>query len=242
MNYQSHLTHAQMVHVLDRELPTAERDEMLHHLANCEDCSARYEELAQFSEELNQACETTPCAMARDARQRVSDLISGQQQTSRRRRAWIWAVPAAACVLFALFWFQRPVSNPVPTPPLASTRTAPRELSPAPAGTPALANNTPVNSNRANRSRRRQASRDPASTVPAVNPGFIRLPYSDPALPVQPGNIVRVRMPLSTLAGAGVVRVLPGSPDAWVQADVLLGFDGQPSGIRFVSSAAGSQP
>jgi hypothetical protein len=42
-------------------------------------------------------------------------------------------------------------------------------------------------------------------------------------------------MRLSSLTNAGVIHVVPGTPDNWVQADVLLGIDGEPSGIRLVS-------
>jgi hypothetical protein len=64
--------------------------------------------------------------------------------------------------------------------------------------------------------------------------GFIRLPYSDPSLPIDSSDVVRVQLRLSALANSGVVRALPGAGDPLVQADVLLGLDGQPSAIRIL--------
>jgi hypothetical protein len=69
-----------------------------------------------------------------------------------------------------------------------------------------------------------------------VDNAFIRLPYSDPSLPINPADIVRVEIPLSALANTGIIRAQPGTADALVKADVLLGLDGQPSAIRLVSA------
>jgi anti-sigma factor RsiW len=76
------------------------------------------------------------------------------------------------------------------------------------------------------------ASRPEASRASS----FIRLPYSDPALPLESADIVRVQMRVSTLANAGIIRLPPNANDGWVQADVLLGMDGEPYGIRLVSA------
>jgi hypothetical protein len=65
---------------------------------------------------------------------------------------------------------------------------------------------------------------------------FIRLPYSDPSLPLESADVIRVRMRASTLANAGIIRVSPNTNDGWVQADVLLGIDGEPRGIRLISA------
>jgi hypothetical protein len=62
------------------------------------------------------------------------------------------------------------------------------------------------------------------------------LPYSDPSLPINTADIVRVEIPLSALASSGIIRTQPGTADALVKADVLLGMDGQPSAIRLVSA------
>jgi hypothetical protein len=43
-------------------------------------------------------------------------------------------------------------------------------------------------------------------------------------------------MQLSMLAHAGVIQMSPGAPDAPVEADLLLGIDGQPYAVRLVSA------
>jgi hypothetical protein len=68
---------------------------------------------------------------------------------------------------------------------------------------------------------------------------FIPLPYSNPDLPVSAPHIVEMQVPVSSLAGAGLVfeptsHGISGS-DGSVLADVLMGVDGQPLGIHVLS-------
>ncbi len=69
---------------------------------------------------------------------------------------------------------------------------------------------------------------------------FVYLPYSNPDLPASGSHIVQMRVPLSSLADAGVLMEPPESrmatPDRTVLADVLLGLDGQPMGIHPLSA------
>jgi len=50
--------------------------------------------------------------------------------------------------------------------------------------------------------------------------------------------VLRVRVRLSALTEAGVVTASPATDDPWVQADVLLGADGEPRGIRLLQASA----
>lgn len=67
---------------------------------------------------------------------------------------------------------------------------------------------------------------------------FVRLPYSNPDLPVT-AHIVQMQVPVSSLADAGVhfeaiSNEVSGGNDS-VLADVLLGIDGQPLGVHVLN-------
>jgi anti-sigma factor RsiW len=70
---------------------------------------------------------------------------------------------------------------------------------------------------------------------------FVALPYSNPDLPLNSSHIVRMQVPVSSLAQAGVVfepiSNEASGQDRSVLADVLLGMDGQPLGVHVLNSA-----
>ncbi|MDQ2777875.1 MAG: zf-HC2 domain-containing protein [Acidobacteriota bacterium] len=69
---------------------------------------------------------------------------------------------------------------------------------------------------------------------------FVSLPYSNSDLPVSAPRIVRMQMPVSALADAGLVfepvSTETARPDRSVLADVLLGADGEPLGVHVVAN------
>ncbi len=69
---------------------------------------------------------------------------------------------------------------------------------------------------------------------------FFYLPYSNPDLPAGGSHVVQMRVPLSSLADAGVfvepIQNRMATPDRAVLADVLLGMDGQPIGVHVLSA------
>lgn len=69
---------------------------------------------------------------------------------------------------------------------------------------------------------------------------FVRLPYSNPDLPLTAPHIVQMQVPVSSLADAGIIFEPISSqisaPDRSVLADVLLGIDGQPLGVHVLAS------
>jgi hypothetical protein len=82
------------------------------------------------------------------------------------------------------------------------------------------------------------ARREPARPVPAVRPpaaiaAFQPLGYSPGVVPGAAYSVVRVRIPLSSLA------LLPDpAADGMIEADLLVGEDGLARGIRFNGSSA----
>jgi hypothetical protein len=69
---------------------------------------------------------------------------------------------------------------------------------------------------------------------------FVALPYSNPDLPLTAPHIVRMQVPVASLADAGItfepVSSEVSSPDRSVLADVLLGIDGQPLGVHVLNA------
>jgi len=80
----------------------------------------------------------------------------------------------------------------------------------------------------------------PGSTFDVDGETFIRLPYSNPDLPVSAPHIVEMEVPVSSLASAGLffepVSNGTGGTERSVLADVLVGLDGQPLGVHVLST------
>jgi hypothetical protein len=63
---------------------------------------------------------------------------------------------------------------------------------------------------------------------------FVALPTAIGLPPIESGHIVRVELPAAMLPAYGL-EVVPDSQSGMVEADVLVGQDGQPRAIRFVT-------
>ena len=232
MKNLAHVTHEEMVRLIDGEMDAITQGRVETHLANCAECLKEYEELAEFSEALNHAIETIPAAVPPAARQRLEAAIEHRASAPGLRPIpwWQWAA-VAACLALAFLLLGR-ARTPQPE------RASPEMRVTAQPTPPAIAEPVPAvaKSSRAKHAAARHNS--PAATVseyPFDN-AFIRLPYSDPSLPINTADMIQVEIPLSALARSGIIRTQPGSADALVKADVLLGLDGQPSAIRLVSA------
>jgi hypothetical protein len=81
-------------------------------------------------------------------------------------------------------------------------------------------------------------ARDRASRpVPARDDNvlrFVALPSAAGLPGLESGHIVRVEMPMGMLPAYGL-DIVPESAASTIEADVLVGQDGQPRAIRFVS-------
>jgi hypothetical protein len=67
--------------------------------------------------------------------------------------------------------------------------------------------------------------------------GFMPLPTAIGLPPFESGAIVRVEIPLASLPDFGI-EVSPDAHGAPIQADFLVGQDGQARGIRLVTTTA----
>jgi len=82
-----------------------------------------------------------------------------------------------------------------------------------------------------------------ASLAPAIDidgESFVRLPYSNPDIPMGSPRIVEMEVPVLSLAEAGIVLEPMSQQAAWpdrsVRADVLLGLDGQPLSVHVITA------
>ncbi len=144
--------------------------------------------------------------------------LHGNRSVKSVARVLLPALAVAAMLLVALL-----IGRPNRTSP------APRQAAARPAVESQI---TPIVSQPPVRQVSTRARRRPAPiTTEAAR--FIELPFSDGALPLADATIVRVEMPVDELRLAGLT-VDGRQPGSLVQADLLMGMDGLPRGIRFV--------
>ncbi len=156
-----------------------------------------------------------------------AELEAKLRAAYRRQRParWpYWAAAVAAGVLLAAgaaAWVAR---RPTPAPAAPVVAASPQPvvvLPPAPVGPPAVARRLPAT--RPARVRPREVATE-----------FLPLQYGEILAPLESGNLVRVRLPRSSLTSFG----LPVAEERMaerISADVLLGEDGTARAIRFVS-------
>ena len=163
----------------------------------------------------------------------------GTAPSGRRPGVWrSWMAAAAALIAVAasieVWRFQAGVTvNSVTKTP---SRQAPPALPGSPLVSPAVVAVSPpsmpprgVASARATRERRR-----------IVKPaGFVALPGAANLPQFESGTIVRVELAVASLPAYGV-DISPAANDQPVEADVLVGQDGQPRAIRLVTSSSRS--
>ena len=158
------------------------------------------------------------------------------QKAHDRWRPWL---PAAAAVLAAAIGIQmwrtgrtvteNHVINTSPTPsstllPAEPTRTVPNQAGAPGPGTGATAR--PVRPKR------------PVARV--VRPsGFVALPGSAGLPQFESGTIVRMKLQLASLPAYGI-DISPAADDRPVEADVLVGQDGQPRAMRLIKNSSRS--
>lgn len=247
MNDVTHVTERQMLCALDGEMPAVERAGFDAHLSCCEACLDQYEALAELSNEIQRMVTASAADIPRSAREDLIRAMAAETAAPHRvlpRYGWRWpaaAAIAAALVLSFVLWGGKhrvqPAASPEGRQQLATkTATQLPSVHDNHASAPESAN--PIALVNTHHLKQPQAGRLGGQRVNTVQSSpFLPLPYTYASLPVQEAGLVRVRMQLSMLANAGVIRMAPGAPDAPVEADLLMGIDGQPYAVRLVSAS-----
>jgi len=172
--------------------------------------------LDELKEKLIRETERTPISPAVEAAllrefDNVAHALACRVEFTRR----IAVTTAIAASLLAFAWLSK---KPVEKPPSKTIAVA-QEIQPVPVA--------PVSPAAHKRRPKRAAPTDP-------EPQFVRIPYSMPLAPYEHAEIVRMEMPVSALAAAGI-RISTPDTSARAQADLVIGEDGMARAVRLIS-------
>jgi len=239
------------------------------HLAACAGCAARFAREQQLTAALGDVADTAPQPSRSDAieaqllRAFAAQHAAGSRAAASPRRpvgaraVWGWLAAAAVLVLAVVVWrgttpLQAPdAAGPGPaavatTPAevLAGAPSAPAAAAPAPrrdeAAIATLSRNV---SPQAAPGRAAAAGERAQPAAPAEDDGvlrFVSLPTAVGLPELESGRIVRVELATAMLPAYGIDMV-PDTEAGVVEADVLVGQDGQPRAIRFVNLKSDSR-
>jgi hypothetical protein len=207
------------------------REAVLEHAAHCELCSQRMADaaaLAEASEMMGQS------AREEQAPPRVEASLLAAYRNHHRRASWRrtmeWAsVGAAAAVLLIFLWTvsgrsKGQSSSPAPRKDVTSQSGLPQEAK-APAalnqnaGAPAAAAAAIV--------------ADAPGSETYVASDFVPVPFTGAISADDPGMVVRVQLTRASLAQLGYPVVETPDEDL-ILADVLVGEDGWPRGVKLI--------
>lgn len=212
MTHAVHLSDDLLIRALDEELTTDERLFAERHLAACPICRERRRQWAELSDRVQDHVAAAPIIAASSARERLAVALGAAPDSSvaeTRKRRWAWPMAgiasAAACLLVLL-------AGPFWKTPQPHVGTHTNLVGSA----HALVGDRPEEEG-----------------------DFIPLPYSMSEAAPGMERIVRVELPASSLVAEGILpsAIVDSSTiagDQWVVADLALGLDGQPAGIRLV--------
>ena len=219
------------------------------HVEHCAACAALLARERQLSAGLRALAAATAVDGPSDALgRRLLEVFAERQSTPQRavvRQPTIGWMRAAAAVLLltgaaAAWWWsvrgEPAAKGAVVHPVLADAR------KPEPAGTPGVAltaESEHATSAVADNHRPRAARHRAVPASPVVRPvGFVALPGAAGLPDFESGQIIRMEIPLTSLPTYGI-EILPDAQGSPVEADLLVGQDGQARAIRLVNDAGG---
>ena len=210
------------------------REAALEHAAHCELCSQRMADasaLAEISEMVGKE------ALAEQTPPRVEAALMTAFRNHRRRATWRrtleWAgVGAAAAVLLIFLWTTRGHSSrpqpPTPTPtPTQKNDASSQSRMPLDARAPEASKQDPVVP------KQDPVGLDTSTAEPYVASDFVPVPFTGAISSDDPGMVVRVQLTRSSLAQLGY-PVAETPDEDLIFADVLVGEDGWPRGVKLI--------
>jgi hypothetical protein len=204
------------------------REAAIGHAAHCSNCAGRMAEAGLLAEVTEAAASSTREQQTPPSVEAA--LLSGFRSQRRRTIWWRtmeWATAgAAAAMLAAVLWTSssRPKVqlSPAPRKDVSSQSKGPLDASEHPSSQPDEA-----------------AQGTEPEVLNAASGGtysvsdFVPVPFADRIGPEDPGMVVRVQLTRASLAELGYPVDEVYSSD-WIRADVLVGQDGWPRGVRVV--------
>jgi hypothetical protein len=208
------------------------------HVAHCRPCAARLERERELSAGLRAlASESSHSTASNDLERSLVEAFRNHQSPAVRSgiKAWVSIAAAAVVLVGAGLWLSRSGGeNPTGAAPepvrTVQSATPPVADASEPTTVPPDRKADPVaTTRRQTRSLRHRPSRFVAAE------GFMMLPAAL-TLPVfESGEIVRMELPVTSLPAYGL-EIAPESRRSAVEADLLVGQDGQARAIRLVNS------
>jgi hypothetical protein len=221
---------AEVVHDFVRMdlLDVNEREAVLEHAAQCDACSQRLAEAVALAEASQMAGESVAEDLAPARVEAV--LLAAFREHHRRvswRRTFEWVgVGAAAAVLLAFLWItvggSKEQSTPVQKREPISQPNFPVDARVSPAQKPeSVIRNVPA------------GHAHPANGETYAASDFVPVPFAGAVTADDPGMIVRVQLTRASLAQLGYpLAETPG--EELISADVLVGEDGWPRGVKLI--------
>jgi hypothetical protein len=222
------------------------------HLAECARCAADFERRRNLTADLRAVASDARTWGASPGIEARLQAASAQREAAaaaasiatRRARGWVWVGAAAAMVALAL-WTGKPVAPPtggvgsaVAAPPPAIEKSGAPAVASAGAAV-ASRRAEPPRTVRATRAHPTSATR-PVAPRPGRSFEFLTLPGAAGLPDLESGTVVRMEVPVAALPVYGV-EIGPDAARTTVQADLLVGQDGQPRAIRLVGAEESRQ-
>jgi hypothetical protein len=239
----THLSEIELVMALDGEMEPRQAELAMRHMQLCAECRNEFEKLRGMSERVG-AYQGTLYSYAV-----TKDVESTQEKVPSfgfRVSGWKWAFAAAALVIVAALLLSRPVAQKRDDKAVADkgnagsfvAKNAPQDDKSAVNEIPSVTRGHRVRTASDGKDRTKASGRSKAAAHDADKQlaQFTELPFSDASLPLDGATVVRVELPAAALRQAGV-PVEEDNASAMLQADVVLGVDGLPRGIRLVKNA-----
>jgi hypothetical protein len=206
------------------------REAVIEHAAQCDNCALRIGEAGTLAEVTE--------AAARGLRERQAppeledQLLAAFRNQRWRRHPTLWrsfewaAAGAAAAMLAAVIWTSSTRSKPKPSPVPKKDDVSSQSAKPLNVEGPALSQPE------AGREAEREAFTRDSPEIYSMSQ-FVPVPFTDAIGPEDPGMVVRVQLTRASLAELGY-PVAEAPDEDLIRADVLVGEDGWPRGVRLV--------
>jgi hypothetical protein len=223
-------------------MPESERLAVETHVSTCPACSADLERHRDLTAALQAlSAEAQAWSASPEIEHRLQAAFEAERtanvppsESAPQTDRWVYALAVAAVVALAVWVGSRaprttagPASAAAPSPAAAPAGRPPLVSAPAVAAQP------PTGRRAASTSRRMRPKAAPAPRVRSFE--FVALPSAVGLPDFESGSVVRIQVPVAALPGYGV-DIVPDMQKATVEADVLVGQDGQPRAIRLVTA------
>lgn len=224
----------------------------LEHCAACASLMAREQQLSRGLRALAVATDdNAPEALERRLLEMFAERQStmhqgGAPEVSRKADArWLGAAAALLVAAGSVAWWwgtrtDAPSTKQVAVPPVVRESQKPPASEP-PAVLTALDSGPHAVLMSAGNRRPRATRQRPASAPAVVHPvGFVALPGAVGLPDFESGEIIRMEIPLTSLPTYGI-EILPDAQGSPVEANLLVGQDGQARAIRLVTTSGSDE-